>query len=936
MTRLTLELRSLDSDSRNGLEVGQYDLAELRQRKWEWDRVVKGTHLSSCAWQQACSFNLYVKDGVVLREEQAGQYPGFNDPDIPDFNPRGCQKGACYSHRMYDPTRIKYPMRRVGERGAGKWERITWDEALTEVADAIIDTLLTDGPEAIVNGGGTRVSNNNSEGIGADALYNALDNPFHSSASDIGDEFQGVGITFGKAMIAGSPDNYFYADLVLLWGGNPAYTSIPNYHFLSEARYHGSKIVAICPNYSATAIHADLWLPVNIGTDAALALSMCQVILREGLAKTEFIREQTDLPLLVVEGTGRFLRERDLKRNGREDVFYVWDEATGRLAEAPRKTLALNGILPALDGSYQVETLKGRLGVRPVLALLWEQLDRDYTPQQASASTGVPASQIEQLAREIAMANGVTNHTTTNWGKFYHGTLIERAIILLVTLSGHLGRKGAVYNAFDQLSVDTSVGGLERRGDQMLLSAAGADPRWAQWREEGYTDEMILYEYVHEAFERGRIIPSALMFYLHGGLLEQAGEFNNWDPYLKRPVQDYVKEAFEKGWQYPAPPKGKEPRVVFGWGGNFLRRVRGTNAVFREFLPKIRKLICVDWRWNTTALYSDVVLPVCGWYERTGTFMIGRPEDPFAHAVVKATEPMYESKTDWAVFVLIARAIEERARERGIATWIDSTGAERRFAGLADKVTARGMYMEDDEEGVARDLFLNARNLERMDWEEFKEKGIASYTGFGSGVRGLGHASDLVQGEPIIPLTWHIGEQKLPYPTLTRRIQFYIDQDLYLELGEALPTFKANPPIGGNYPLAMTGGHARWALHSEFVDDALMLQLQRGEPAMFMNSADAQARGIRDGDRVEVFNDIGRFSIGTIVSPAMRPGQVAVYHAWENYQFKDWQHFKTVQATPLNPVELAGGYFQIRPGSIFGQPGLNDRGTRVEVRKIGA
>ncbi len=72
-----------------------------------------------------------------------------------------------------------------------------------------------------------------------------------------------------------------------------------------------------------------------------------------------------------------------------------------------------------------------------------------------------------------------------------------------------MGRKGATFSAFPMMGLDTSIGGLEKRGDQIILSAAGGDPRFAQWREDGYTDEMILYEYVHQAFAGGGITPTA-------------------------------------------------------------------------------------------------------------------------------------------------------------------------------------------------------------------------------------------------------------------------------------------------------------------------------------------------------------------------------------------------------------------------------------------
>ncbi|MBI4491190.1 MAG: molybdopterin-dependent oxidoreductase [Chloroflexi bacterium] len=933
MATLSLELEGLQAgDGFSPGAVSPYSLLELRRRKWAWDRVVKATHGSNCSAQRDCSFNLYVKDGVVLREEQVGNYPHPNDPCAPDFNPRGCQKGACYARRMYDPTRIRYPMKRVGERGQGRWKRLGWDEALAEVADAIVDTLITDGPEAIVQGGGTHVMNIVSEGAGGDAFFSALGAPASNVTADNGDDHQGVAITLGKVMLECSADNWFYADVILVWGGNPAYTNIPNYHFIPEARYHGTRVIAITPDYSPSSIHADLWVPVNVGSDAALALSMCQVILREGLFKADFVREQTDLPLLVVEATGRFLREQDLKRGGREDVFYLYDQASGRVVEAPRRSLALDGLLPALEGTYEVETLQGRVAVKPVLELLRAHLDRHYSPPQASAITGVPPRLIERLAREVAAARGVVNITTANWGKCYHGDLIERSIILIFALCGHMGRKGASFNAFPGLGLDTALGGLEKRGDQIILSAAGADPRYAQWREDGYTDEMILYEYVHEAFERGALISSSLMYYLHGGLLELSEQHNSWDPHLKRPLAEYVQQAFARGWQFPAPAGGKEPRVLFAWGGNVLKRVRATGTLLQHLLPKLRLLVAIDWRWNTSALYADLVLPVSGWYERTSTVVMGMPDSPFAHLINRATAPLYESRSDWGVFVLLARAIERRARERGLASYRDSRGVERRFAGLEQKVTFGGLYTEDDEEGVARDAYLNASNVEHLDWEVFKERGFAAYTGVGSGMRAIGNACEIVPGEPMVPLTRHTA-QKQPYPTLTRRIQFYLDHELFRELEEHLPVHKDPPRAGGDYPLQVTGGHARWSIHSSWADDSVLLHLQRGEPAMFLSVEDARARGIQDGDLVEVFNDAGSFQIRTIVSPAVRPGQAMIYHQWENYQFPGWQHFKNVMASPLNPIELAGGYFHIRPITMCNYPGLSDRETRVEVRR---
>src|SRR3989304_8011139 len=202
---------------------------------------------------------------------------------------------------------IHYPLKRVGERGAGRWQR-----------------------------------------RGLIVFFEALGSPLPSQNVEIGDDHQGAAVTLGKIMFADSPENWFHADTMLLWGGNPAYTNVANYHYIAEARYHGTRVVAISPDYNPSAIHADLWIPVNVGSDAALALGMAQVIISEKLYREEFVREQTDLALLVRVDNGRLLREKDLATGGRDDAFYLYDKSLGGIAEAPRKTLALGAIVPAL------------------------------------------------------------------------------------------------------------------------------------------------------------------------------------------------------------------------------------------------------------------------------------------------------------------------------------------------------------------------------------------------------------------------------------------------------------------------------------------------------------------------------------------------------------------------------------------------------------
>ncbi|MFQ5872636.1 MAG: molybdopterin dinucleotide binding domain-containing protein, partial [Dehalococcoidia bacterium] len=461
---------------------------------------------------------------------------------------------------------------------------------------------------------------------------------------------------------------------------------------------------------------------------------------------------------------------------------------------------------------------------------------------------------------------------------------------------------------------------------------SSTDPRYAAWKEDGYTTEMILYQYTKQATAAGAVGLTAMVQHFHGGLLDLSKKHNSWDPHLKRPLGEYADEAIAKQWQTVVPAPGKEPRIMFQIGGNVFRRGRGTNQLLNTLLPKLKLMVTVDWRMSGTGLYSDYVLPASGWYERTSTSLLGSTQSPFMQAIDRAVDPLYESLNDWAIFVRLARKVSERARERGIESYLDKDGKERRLNLLEDKVTVGGLYTEGDEADVARDAFENSTNREDIGWEEFSKRGIAAYSGLGNAIRSLGNACDMAVGEPIVPLRWHT-DKKEPYPTLTRRIQFYIDHDWYLELDEHLPRHKDCPKAGGDYPLQVTGGHARWSMHSDWIDDSIILSLQRGEPLAFISVQDAESRGVRDGDFVEMYNDVGNFRVQVAVSSAVRLGQVIIYHAWENYQFEGFRHFKSVMPNPLNPVELVGDYGHLRSDVVCFSPSPSDRGSRVEMRQ---
>jgi nitrate reductase alpha subunit len=234
-------------------------------------------------------------------------------------------------------------------------------------------------------------------------------------------------------------------------------------------------------------------------------------------------------------------------------------------------------------------------------------------------------------------------------------------------------------------------------------------------------------------------------------------------------------------------------------------------------------------------------------------------------------------------------------------------------------------WMQDT---VAAGTLAEGESLQSM-----REKGHAMFTSVGQGVFQLNQATEVEPGKPFTSLRWHV-EDKLPYPTLTRRAQFYIDHPWFLEAGEELPVHKENPAMGGDYPLVMTSGHCRWSIHSMNITNRLLLQTHRGRPHMVMSPEDARARGLEDHEEVRVYNDCGSFLVPVKTSPSVRPGQVIVYNGWDPYQFRGWTGPMDVEPGMVKWLHMAGGYGHLRYWPIQWQPVPSDRAVRVEVAKL--
>jgi DMSO reductase family type II enzyme molybdopterin subunit len=893
---------------------------DVYREKWTWDRVARGTHtMTNCV--SGCAWDLYVKDGMVWREEQKSPYTA-SSPELPDFNPRGCQKGACGISLMYSPSRVRYPLRRVGERGSGRWERISWDDALSAIARAIVDAVAKDGPDSVLCELGPNI------GAGPNSaaplrFFRMLGAPSTDSMAQIGDLSVGATITLGNGHPCGSSDDWWRSSYLVLWAFNPSATRIPDAHFLYEARYRGAELVVIAPDFNNSAVHADLWLNPRPGTDAALALGAAQIIIAENLYNAAYVAEQTDLPLLVRTDTGRFLRESDLKPAGSDTAFYVWDAQRREPVPAPGsgKLQSLNGagIQPDLTFNDSVRIAGKPVPVRTVFSLLRDHLDRDYRPERVAEITGVAVSSLRRLARGLAGAPAAL--ILSQWGqcKFLHADLAQRAQILLASLTGNLGRAGGGWRAggffapegFALLSMQEQLG-------LMNLATFAA---------KNYLDPAET-----EHFFASYFVPGSVWHQVHGGLDTVSGDPRYGDRSAPRPAKQYLREAIEKKWFPVFPPPGRAPQVIISILSNVLRHIRNNTQLLQTLWPKVKLIVDVNFRMSETGRWSDIILPAAYWYEKVDLkYLVSFI--PYVHLGDRAVAPLDEAKPEWELFALLAQAVAREARQRGLQPYTDIGGTQRDARRLDEAFSDSNRFGPRDEEKAMEFLLSYSSPTKNVSLGDLRRAGAVRLRGTGPPGGTAGYYSDYAENEPLVPQRWFV-DKKQRWPTLTGRQQFYIDHPWFLECGEALPTHKPPPAAGGDYPLVLSGGHTRWSIHSQWRDQRPLLRLQRGEPVVYVNDRDAAQRGIKDHDLVRVRNDLGAFVLRAKLARYVRPGQVFVYHAWEPYQFRDGRSDHAIIPSPFKPTALVGDYGHLHWAYAHWEPNQIDRDTRVEVEPV--
>ena len=346
--------------------------------RWQHDRVARSTHGVNCTG--SCSWKIFVKSGLITWEIQQTDYPRTR-PDLPNHEPRGCPRGASFSWYVYSAQRVKYPMMRgalaelwrearktmgpmeawasivedqekaksyKSQRGLGGFVRSNWQEAYELVAAANNYTIKEYGPDRIIGFSPIPAMSMISYASGARylGLIGGVPLSFYDWYCDLPPASPQI---WGEQTDVSESADWYNSNYLLVWGSNVPLTRTPDAHFYTEVRYKGTKTVAISSDFGEMAKFGDIWMAPRQGTDAALAMAMGHVILKEFHLQnpseyfTKYVRRYTDMPMLVqLEQTEKglmpkyFLRASELSANFNEEQnpdwkVLAWDENSDSL-----------------------------------------------------------------------------------------------------------------------------------------------------------------------------------------------------------------------------------------------------------------------------------------------------------------------------------------------------------------------------------------------------------------------------------------------------------------------------------------------------------------------------------------------------------------------------------------------------------------------------
>ena len=707
-----------------------------------------------------CSLKFHVKDDEVVWVDTYTS----KDADFDEPQPRACLRGRTYRRWMNSPDRINYPMKRIGKRGEGKFERISWDEAIDLAATKLKEVIDQYGNEAVYIPYATGVSATTAR-------------PFYRMMNTLGgylkfyNSYSTAQISCITPYMYGSKNNGGStlsaaedAELILVFGSSPTETrqggAVSHYDYAHMREKTKGKIYVIDPRMNDSVLgHSDQWLPINPGTDAALVAGIAHWLIKNNKVDTDFLH-----------------------------TYCVgFDEET-------------------MPESYQGKNMSY---TDYVMGTGYDKVEK--TPAWAAKITGISEKRIESLAEEIASTKPL--YVVQGWGpqRRSNGEWTAWAIMLLPCLVGQIGLPG------------TNNGTREGSNSVSLTSMPqGTNP-----------------------------VKASIPCFLFADAIDHGTEMTS-------------KNAGVKG----VDKLSVNIKYMINYAGNCLTNQNGDINYVHDVLSdesKCEFILGIDTVLCDSMKYADVILPDMFRFEQNTQIGTGG-DNAYMITGTPCTTPKFERKTAFEMAQLIAEKLgtkdkfdEGKSEEEWIRDLYEQARAKNASLPTFEEAQKQGVVVTKGKKKVSMDKFVadpvaNALDTPSGKIEIFSEKLLQFTDGWEVA------KDDTIEGIDTMP----------PIPAY-------------------LPEWYGVETTTDEHPLVLTGFHYRGRLHSSWGGVEELKEVNPQEA--WINPADAESRGIAQGDTVHVENEFGTIELLAKVTPRVIPGVVAISQgAWHEADMSSSDH----------------------------------------------
>ena len=520
-----------------------------------------------------------------------------------------CPKAAAAPELVYDPVRLKYPMRRTNPKTAKDpgWTRISWEEALDTIATRMLEARSRCGAESVVfyrpapAGSAAR-----DYWPWVLRLAHAFGSPNTAATTHICNwhKDSGSAYTYGVGIPEGDYQN---AGCVIVWGANPHATGVRHVAPIDEAVKRGAKLIVIDPRRIPLVSKAALWLRVQPGSDLVLALGLINLLIENGSYDADFLSRWTNAPFLMRNDTSELLTQTDLVSGGSRARYAVWDAVDGGPAiyDPEKVGFEPESARPILDGKVSVTLKDGSVASCKTVFAALKELVSDYTLERTASLTGIPEKTIAEAARTIGSKHPVCYYTFNGLEQHTDAMQTNRALCILYALTGDFDRKGGmvIYPPLPTKNLD----GAKLLPPEVAKKRLGAEKR--------------------------PLGPA-------GG--PHKGQYGS--------VQAYeIYNAITTGQPYSV-------KALISFGGNLIVS-NGDTRRGAEALQQLDFYAQLDCYENPTARFADILLPAASAWESEFLGQHKWQDKGHLQARRKVVEPEYERRSDLDVIFALARRL---------------------------------------------------------------------------------------------------------------------------------------------------------------------------------------------------------------------------------------------------------------------------------------